>query len=475
MASITSMPIEILHLIFGALQNVTAGPRYVLRKPLEQGNPNTSSVSNTDSKTQARWTLSDAGPLHLAASCKNFREIYFSPYIPFNLILEIANPPGTKIEADKYYDFWHTGCGRGNLENHLRRLQKSFRGKPLTRFEFQWRWDFDHLNVYLQHMEMWTETLRDVSEVFGDELIVVICNRGMDVEKDLINHAPRRIRALEERDRSFRGRDSLLLEVARDSSQLEPDTQGGKVTTRSRSNQLFEGTLPLPDRKPAPRRAVISTSMPLALHVYFGHGQPTADILMSCILEMFANKNLQSFYFSSDPNNFQVHGHGRRPAEGRELYQTKNPYAVGNPWRFLLPSISQAYETLQSITLDCTLFWSEIAYCLPHLYKLKLLDCELVLMYTEPFYPFELERRERAREGVTNTLALKDADIVRQMKLKKNKDKKWLDIEIEGLQLPKIEPCKNALGTEPRSRFANVQMEVCLQVRKGRIFKGRRG
>jgi hypothetical protein len=185
---------------------------------------------------------------------------------------------------------------------------------------------------------------------------------------------------------------------------------------------------------------------------------------MSRALEMFANKHLLSFCYSSDPSNFEVSGHGRRPADGRELYHTKNQFAVENPWRFFLPSITQAYRTLESITLDCALFWSEIAYCLPHLYKLKYLDCELVLMYTEPVYPIKLERKGRARGRIMDTLALKDSDIVKQKAMKKNKDKNWIDVRDVDVKMPIIEPSKNDMGTVPRSRFASVQMEVCLQV-----------
>jgi hypothetical protein len=475
MASLIAMPLEILHLIFRALQSVTAGPRYVLRKPLiDPWLPGgVASGPKIVPENHAKWTRTDAGPLHLASSCRYLRDIYFSPYVSFNLILEIADPPGTRVEADKYYNFWGDKLLNGDLQNHLKLLQVSFDGKPLTRFEFHSRWNFDPLNPGVQHMDMWTEILRDVSEVFGNELMVVVCAFGDDVERDLINHAPRRIRVLAERARSLGGGD---FEVTKSASLPVPSVERSKVTTRSRANQL-------PEERPdlqypmsnTPQLADAGASRPLALHVYCNYARLSrADILMGRALEMFANKHLQSFYYSSDPSNFEVAGGGRRPAYGRELYQIKNQFAMGNPWRFFLPSIAQAYQTLESITLDCALFWSEIAYCLPYLHKLKYLDCELVLMYTEPMYPYKLETKGKARRRIKDTVTLKDSDIAKQKAMKKNKDKKWIDVKDDDVKLPIIEPCKNDMGMVPRSRFSSVQMEVCLQVGKARIAKGRR-
>jgi hypothetical protein len=204
----------------------------------------------------------------VASSCKTLREIYFSPYIPFNLILEIADPPGslTELEVDEYYNFWGTKRLIGDLLNHLRRLQISFAGKPLTRFEFNSRWNFDPQNSFVPHLDMWTEILRDVSKIFGDELMVVVCAFGDDVKMDLIKHAPRRIQALEERERSLGGRNFKV--IMNNASLPAPFVVQGRVTTRSEPTQLPKG---VPDlRYPMlskPQSADIGTSRPLALHI----------------------------------------------------------------------------------------------------------------------------------------------------------------------------------------------------------------
>lgn len=44
---------------------------------------------------------------------------------------------------------------------------------------------------------MWTGVLGYVSEVFGDELMMVVCSRGDDEEEDFMKHAPWIIRNME--------------------------------------------------------------------------------------------------------------------------------------------------------------------------------------------------------------------------------------------------------------------------------------
>lgn len=119
MSSLLSMPNEILYFIFDAIQSFTAGPQYVLRQPLIDSTRSTRLsriegdivneprlISDLLSDTFARWILEHSGLLHFAASCKGLREIYFSPISPFNLVLEIADPPDLRSEVDKYYNFW---------------------------------------------------------------------------------------------------------------------------------------------------------------------------------------------------------------------------------------------------------------------------------------------------------------------------------------------------------------------------------
>ena len=252
---------------------------------------------------------------------------------------------------------------------------------------------------------------------------------------------------------------------------VEPSTTLRTFRARTKLFPKVEGhTQPEP-----PPKTDLLTAAPLALHISFGYRQPGADVLMGYALCMFASKNLRSFYYASDPNNLHLVGDGRRPAQGHELYKIKNLFSSGNPWRHLLPSLSSACETLESIALDCSLFWSELAYALGHLKKLKSLACELALLHTEPMYPFQLESEERAGERILQTCSLNDEVTLKGRGLKKNKGKEWLDIGREGIVLPRIEPEVMVMGGDPHSRFATVDMKVCMQVMRRRIAKSRRG
>ncbi|KAF4630942.1 hypothetical protein G7Y89_g7195 [Cudoniella acicularis] len=470
MSKLTSLPPEILCLIFAAIQNASSCPRYVLNplridailaevkdqpKDVENSNP------EEDSRPHASWTLKDGGPLSLASTCKSLRSIYFSRAVASNLILEIPDAnQGDYFEREHFYDFWDDKESNGNLLARLRQLKDRLRerGKSLTRFRLDSKWDAWDYNVKCLNMEVWAGILRNVSEVFGDELTVVICCQG----------------------RSFGGGSMPNSTIGNSKS-----AKTSKITTpRVSTLRTPRAPIPRPHPKPQPlpeppARSDLSNSSPLSLHLYFGVKQHRADILMGCALSMFASKNLQSLYYSSDPGNLHLVGNGRRPATGHELYEIRDPYFLGNPWRHLLPSKSSACETLENITLDCSLFWSELAFCLSHLYRLKHLDCELALLHTEHIYPNSLERKEEAGGRILETCLNSEEVTKKERGLKKNKDKRWIDIKKEGIVLPKVEPevliMPDLASSSPLSRFSTVDMKVCLQVGKKRIMRSKKG
>lgn len=148
---------------------------------------------------------------------------------------------------------------------------------------------------------------------------------------------------------------------------------------------------------------------------------------------------------------------------------------MGNPWRYLLPSCSAAHETLKNITLDCSLFWSEIASVLPYLHKLEKLDCGLLLLHTESMHPYELEGQEQARHRILDTFLKSEVNMAKERALKENKDKRWIQIPRERIILPKIEPCvKRMPVNQPFSRWHTVDVTVCVQFMKGLIQRSRR-
>lgn len=387
--------------------------------------------------------------------------------MPSNLILEFHGPIDYAKKDE--YCFWHDKQRNGNLLAHLKRLKKGLEGKRLARFMLDSKWEEKGFWKEPLYNEIWSEILRDVSEVFGDELMVVICCEGEDVQKDFRDYAPRDIRELEFFDRPLGPQPVLNAE----------DESVEETSTTPRTRTLRHSRDPLPPINPqpvAPRQSGLSIAAPLHIHCYSGYRLVQADIRMGYALSMFANKNLKSLYFSSDPNNFSLLGHGRRPAEGHELYKMKNQFFPGNPWRHLLPSLSSVCETLESITLDCSLFWSELAYCLPHLYKLKHLDCELALLHTEPMYPFQLETKEVAGNRILETCLSSENTTKKERALKKNKGKKWIQIDRTGIVLPRIEPEVRDMPMDVtmRDRFNTVDIKVCLQVIRRRIARSRR-
>ncbi|TVY34289.1 hypothetical protein LSUB1_G007194 [Lachnellula subtilissima] len=421
MTSLTSLAPEILTLIYHALQRNTSGPRYTLASPLSF----TPEPGPEDPRANVHWVLSDAGPLHLAATCRALRSIYLSRQVCSNLILELPAPddsapsPG-RPDPEPFYEFWTRGDRNGthSLVQKLRNMKGTADGKPLTRFMLDskwWAWPREQRELC---MTMWMDILRDVSEVFGDELSVVVVCQGESVQQDFRGYAPRGIREMEDLSILPKGYSYIATKPVMDLDEDVGIEASSSLRTPREATDLFaraEG-----HRQPSPPpRADLETAAPLALHVYLGYRQHGTDILMSYALCMFASKNLRSFYFATDPNNLRLVGHGRRPAQGRELYMIKNPYFYGNPWRHFLPSLSSACETLEEIMLDCSLFWSELGYALPHLKKLKKLDCEMALLHTEPMYPFELESKERAGERILKTCSLRDEIAQKERGLKR--------------------------------------------------------
>ncbi|TVY28574.1 hypothetical protein LHYA1_G001922 [Lachnellula hyalina] len=460
MTSLTSLAPEILTLIYHALQRNTSGE---------------------NSRAAAHWVLSDAGPLHLAATCRTLRSIYVSRHVCSNLILELPAPddsapsPGHP-NSKPFYEFWTRVDQNGprSLVQKLRNMKGAADGKPLTRFMLDskwWAWPREEMELC---MDMWMDILRDVSEVFGDELSVVVMCQGESVQQDFRGYAPRGIREMEDLSILPKGYLNIATTPVMDLDEDVHIEAGSRLRTPREATDSFPRVKGHRQPSPPPR-ADLETAAPLALHVYLGYRQHGTDVLMSYALCMFASKNLRSFHFATDANNLNLVGHGRRPAQGQELYKIKNPYSYGNPWRHFLPSLSSACETLEEIVLDCSLFWSELGYALPHLKKLKKLDCEMALLHTEPMFPFELESKERAEERILKTCSLRDEIAQKERGLKKNKGKEWLDIGREGIVLPRIEPeVKTMNGSDPHSRFATVDLKVCVQVIRRRIAKSRR-
>jgi len=462
MASITSLAPELLTLIFKAVQSSSSGPRYALTP---------SEPPEDTEESHARWILIDAGPLHLAATCKKLREVYLSRYVTSNLVLEIPAPPDNEVlqyeRREPFYHFWQQREKNGNLLQQLKNMKAAAKRKPLTRFMLDSKWWAWPYNIREICMEMWSEILRDVSEVFGDELMVVICSQGERVFEDFRQYAPKQVRELEDMSRNLRARPE-------EDSSMELEISTPEPSTSTRSLRNGREIVP-PTQFELPSKEDLAAAAPLALHVYCGYRKHGADIYMGHALSAFASKNLQSFYFSSDPNNFRLVGDSRRPQQGQDLYKIKNFCSIGNPWRHFLPSWSIAAETLESIILDCSFFWSELAFALPHFRKLKKLDCELVLLHTEPIYPYDLESKESAGRRILQTCQLKDDIAQKERGLKKNRGKQWLAIGREGIVLPRIEPEVKTMSQDPHSRFATVDMKVCMQVARRRIAKSRRG
>ena len=144
---------------------------------------------------------------------------------------------------------------------------------------------------------------------------------------------------------------------------------------------------------------------------------------MGIALPAFANKHLESLYFCSDPNNFNLVSHNRRPSQGNDIFTFGNPFLMGSPWRYLSPSYTAAHETPKRIALDCALFWSEIASALPYLHKWERLDCGLALLLTEAMFPYELEWKQQAGHHILDTCLNNKVSIRNKIALKDYQDK----------------------------------------------------
>jgi len=470
MPSLVSLPTEIIQFIFAELQDVTSGPRYTLVPPtidIVHTRIEDRPANMRPEDLHATWKLKDPGPLNFAFSSKTLRDTYLSEGVIGNLILEIPSPILPEINygkatrpwepeplqtpydlsaeppahlrvaeqpisaRDQPYEWWRITEQNGNLLTKLKRMKCTSSYKRVSRFMLDSKWDADTRMSWSTCSLMLCEIFKDVSEIFGVDLVVAICCAGLDVEKDFRAYSPRNVEQLERLGRNLNRSSHRLITTSAD----EKSAKSCSTQLRSGRTAISRSTHPTP-----PTEDDLSASTPLSLHLYFGYGQHYADLTMGNILNSFANKNLESLYFCSDPNNFNLVGHARRPAEGRDLYMQRNRYSFGNPWRYLLPTYSSAHETLKSITLDCSLFWSEIAYVLPHLHKLERLDCHLTLIHTEPMYPMLLEGKNEASRRVLDTCLNSETNMQRERALKKNKAKKWIEISKENIMLPAIEP-----------------------------------
>lgn len=512
MTSLTSLPTEIIQLIFAELQDVTSGPRYALVPPQIDIIQTRIKERPKDAKLEdlyASWKLSDPGPLGLAYTCKAFQEIYLSDSVAGNLILEIPDPkfpapefswakgwgerqsrPPVPISAEDLsypmnsytargipYEWWRLTEHHGNLLSKLKRMKEAPSRKTITRFMLDSRWEATKYNNYSTNSTMLGEIFIEVGEVFGDELMVVICSQGVDVQKDFRAHAPWNIKQLERLGLNLRI-PATTRAFTRLKEKASPAYALRRTTSRTHSINLRNRRNP---KRPRPSHAKPSTkeelsaSAPLSLHLYFGYEQSYAGFTMGDIIKAFANKHLETIYLCSDPNNLNLVGHSRRPAEGGALYLPTISHGSMNPWRFLLPSLSSAHETLKNMTLDCSLFWSEIAYVLPHLHKLESLNCYLTLIHTEPVYPMELEGKEAACLRVLDTCLNSDINKQEERALKKNQGKKWIQIAKENIVLPAIEPVVKQIPIgQPHSRWHTVDMKTCMQFMKGLMRRARR-
>ncbi|RDW60697.1 hypothetical protein BP6252_12080 [Coleophoma cylindrospora] len=460
MTRFLDLPTEVIAHIFHAVQDITSGPHYEL-------------TLAPDPESYARWTLQDSGPISLASTCHQMQDIYLSPAVAGNLILSLP-PDFVPASRGSYMDNWVDEFLDHTLRGHLKRLKTARKGCPLRRFIFVNHWDaIDHAIRPLCR-RLWKDMLEAVSEVFGDELGVVICCQGRDV-KEVMSSSPKAMKQMESLSERI-GNGLADGEEAEKATSPGADESLPSTSSRTRSISLRSGRNPAPPKpthSPIPDTTELVSSTPLSLHLYFGWKVHYADTLLSKALQAFANKNLRSISFVSDPSNMHIPGHSRPPATGKQLYLAQNRYGITNPWRHMLPDLTAASETVEEIRLDCSLFWSEIAYVLPFLHKLKKLDCELALLLSEPIYPFHLETKEEAGRRILETCFSKETKK-KEKGLKKNRDRKWLAIATEHVLLPAIDPVARdcPLGAT-HDRFSSVHKEVCDQLRELRSERAR--
>jgi hypothetical protein len=226
-----------------------------------------------------------------------------------------AAPPADD-RTDTSLNFWRVKERNRNLLEKLKRMKNGYNAKPSTRFILDSRWEArgftraNHITDLCR--EVWREIPKDVVEVFGDGLRVVVCCQGHDVLDDFKQYAPKYYRDLEAMDKTLGGSFGNPT-----SSSLEKEAPRHNPGSRTRPISLRNGR-DAPALFPAhpilPTKEQLATSALLSLHLYFGYRQHSADILMGDVLSIFVNKNLKNLYFCSDPNNLYLVGHSRRPA-----------------------------------------------------------------------------------------------------------------------------------------------------------------
>ncbi|KAF8859860.1 hypothetical protein BDZ45DRAFT_741953 [Acephala macrosclerotiorum] len=280
MTNLISLPPEILQLIFQALQVATLGPRYVFAPPCihSKQQPEGTEDSKPDEDVHARWMLSNPGPLHLASTCRMLCEVYKSQAIAGNLALEIPGPPVN------FYDLFTAKERVGNLSEHLRATKSNFTRKSVTRL---WL-DVKLPSLDWQVLKHWRGMLKDI----------------------LSDNAPLEIRQLEAWTRSMCPLATSLNSSIHENQQTVHRTRLG---THAMSLRNGRHAAPPTSRIPLPAEQKRFAPLPLALHLYFSYGQGHADLLMGVTLSAFANQQLESLYFCSDPNNLNLTSHDRHP------------------------------------------------------------------------------------------------------------------------------------------------------------------
>jgi hypothetical protein len=183
------------------------------------GHPEVLETQHPGSDFHAQWRLIDPGPIFLASTCRKLGDFYRSSAIAVNLVVQIpALPPDDRTETS--LNFWRAKERNGNLLGNLKRMKNGHNAKPLTRFVLDSRWEAkgftraNHISDLCR--EVWREILKDVVDVFGDGLRVVVCCKGQDVLDDFRQYAPRYHRDLEAMDKTVGGSlEKLLLPVSK--------------------------------------------------------------------------------------------------------------------------------------------------------------------------------------------------------------------------------------------------------------------
>lgn len=431
------------------IQSTSSGPRYVFTVPSFTRTTNLAQTPDQQSQSDERnprWVLTDPGPLHLAATCRELRALCLSPTVPENLVLEIPQPP----DDDGMHLSPRRGRGRnGNLRAHLYRMRMGIqgRGRRLTRCVLHSRWtpaEADPLAPLL-YTTMMREILWELGVMFGDELMVMVMCMGDRAVEDFRAYAPRKVRELEDMGRSIRSHEE------------------NNYARRHDANLPWQWE-----------------AAPLSLHMYFGYEQYSADNVMAYAIKTFGDKNLQSLYLSSALDNVQLVGNRGRPMTGDGLSGVLDDLEPRNPWTHFLPQRTSVYKTIKSITLDCAVFWSEVANVLPYLSKLERLDCELALLHPPKDslvnMPFEFEGKEQAGRSILETCLDSEVTHQRQRGLDENRGREWIGIKREGIVLPAMEPVAKdvAIVSERSSVCSRVDPRVSTQALDLRAERSRR-